>query len=142
MIVVAEDAVAIEPLEVGSIQVNNGQRYDILVCQKPAPGKPLDLAPVWIRTVMVESEFPEPSAANTSLGVLYYSSKQPSSLPASKANFSDLLPELSPSLTGDGILNPYLLNTAGGITPPPADRTILFTIDFFNEPDHEPGHTE
>lgn len=110
MIVVAEDAVAIEPIEVGSIQINNGQRYDVLVCQNQAPDRPLNLAPVWIRAVMIDAEFPEPSAANTSLGVLYYSSKKPPSLPISNYNSSELLPQLSHSLLGSGIVDPYMLN--------------------------------
>lgn len=31
MIVVGEDGVQIEPVEVGSLQINNGQRYAVLV---------------------------------------------------------------------------------------------------------------
>lgn len=60
MIVIAEDAVVIEPTEVGSIHINTGQRYDVLVCQRLPPGASVSTAPVWIRATMIDDNFPSP----------------------------------------------------------------------------------
>lgn len=54
MIVVAEDAVAIEPVVVGSLQINNGQRYDVLVCQRTR-NKTVSNDPVWIHATMIDA---------------------------------------------------------------------------------------
>jgi FtsP/CotA-like multicopper oxidase with cupredoxin domain len=50
LIVMAEDGVEIEPVEVGSLSINNGQRYTVLVCQPQ--GAPVSSEPVWIRATM------------------------------------------------------------------------------------------
>lgn len=137
---VAEDAVQVEPLEVGSLQINNGQRYDVLVCQ--TPGTQLKRNPVWIRAAMIDSDFPTPSAYNTSLGVLYYGSTQPKKLPKSQAAYSP--PILSPSafpIPGK-IFNPYFLLPVGKVQPPPVTRSLNFTIDFYNEPPNKDDATQ
>lgn len=129
---VAEDAVQVEPLEVGSLQINNGQRYDVLVCQTPAAK--LNLNPVWIRAVMLDDDFPKPSPYNASLGVLYYGGTKPQKLPTSQAWYNP--PALTPSeipIPGK-IFNPYFLLPIGRVAPRPATKSFNFTIDFYNEP--------
>lgn len=132
MIVVAEDAVQVNPQEVGSLQINNGQRYDVLVCQ--TPGTQLKLDPVWIRAVMIDSDFQSPSAYNASLGVLYFGNTQPSKLPTSQASYNP--PILSPSVppVPGRVLNPYFLYPLEKVQPPPATKNFNFTIRFYNEP--------
>lgn len=138
MIIVAEDGVQVEPLEVGSLQINNGQRYDVLVCQR---GPVLSKEPVWIRAVMDDADFAYPSTFNTSLGVLYFTRRPPARLPTTTAKFE--VPALNPSVApGGGNISPYALNIVGGVRPPPATRVTNFTILFFNEPPTAPIATQ
>ena len=128
MIVVAQDAVPVDPQEVGSIQINNGQRYDVLVCRPNTTALSAD--PVWIKAVMIDDNFPTPSACNTSLGVLYYST--PGQLPGSRSKYNPpILTPLRRPVPGK-VVNPYSLKPAGGVAPPPATRNILFVIDFYD----------
>lgn len=150
MILVGEDGVQVEPLEIGSLYINAGQRYDVLVCQ--AAGAPLSLDPVWIRATMVDATFVEPSncerrcwtaphaacmvalthvcvhlpacsADNASLGVLYYSASPPASLPTSQATF--VPPALTPfARTGDGYVSPGEVMVVGRVKPPNATKTL------------------
>ena len=55
MIVIGEDGVLVEPVEVGSLEINNGQRYDVLPCQRPGP---ISTEPVFIRAIMENENFP------------------------------------------------------------------------------------
>lgn len=135
MIVMAEDGVEIEPVEVGSLSINNGQRYTVLVCQ--SNGKPLSTEPVWFRATMIDATFTQPSNWNTSLGVLYFTDPPPAKLPTTSATF--LPPTLDPTLPpGPDNFNPYQLKVFGDVEPPPPNpakrRRANFVIDFYNEP--------
>lgn len=130
MFVVAQDAVPVDPQEVASIQINNGQRYDVLVCQ--ANTSALSTASVWIRAVMIDEYFPTPSAWNTSLGVLYYGTH--ARLPNTQSKYR--VPILTPSRrpVPGKVVNPYSMKPVGSVVPPEATRNISFVIDFYNEP--------
>lgn len=54
LLLIGEDAVLVEEVEVGSFQINNGQRYDVLPCQRPLNGQPVSTAPVFIRATMMD----------------------------------------------------------------------------------------
>ncbi|KAF8061145.1 fetC [Scenedesmus sp. PABB004] len=88
LIVVSQDGVGVEPVEVGSLTLNNGQRYDVLPCQRLAAGEVLSDAPVWIRATMMDEEFLTPSATNLTLAVLHFGEAPPRQLPDSKANLT------------------------------------------------------
>eukprot|EP00775_Hariotina_reticulata_P010938 gene10938-11092_t len=134
MILFAEDAVLIQPVELGSLTINVGQRYDILPCQRVEDnGGKLNLEPVWIRATMIDSDFEYPSNYNTSLGVLYFTDEQPTQLPTTTADFQP--PALNPSVPdGDGNINPYNLKIVGDVKPPPATKTLTYAIKFYNIP--------
>lgn len=123
-----------------SSQINNGQRYDVLVCQRP--GTRLDTNPVWIRAVMIDDDFPELSAYNASLGILYYTPTRPQKLPETQASFNP--PILTPSqVPVPGlVVNPYFMNPVGGVKPPPATKVLEFTIDFYNETPNDANATQ
>eukprot|EP00775_Hariotina_reticulata_P010675 gene10675-10834_t len=129
LIVIAEDAVRIEPMEVGSLRINTGQRYDVLPCQlSDTPST----EPVWIRATIIDDDLVFPSNYNTSLGVLYFTPDKPTKLPTTTANF--LPPALSPAASGNGTINPYFLSLPEQVAPPPSTKTQLFTVNFYNEP--------
>lgn len=50
----------VEEVEVGSFQINNGQRYDVLPCQRPADRQLVSSAPVFIRATMMDEYLPSP----------------------------------------------------------------------------------
>ncbi|KAF8067249.1 fetC [Scenedesmus sp. PABB004] len=139
MLVIAEDGVEVDPVEVGSLQINNGQRYDVLPCQ--SAGAPLSMEPVWIRAVMLDRDFQSDSAWNQSLGVLYFTDTPPTTLPTTNATY--LPPKLTPSAPpGPGVINPYSLRPLGNPTPPDATRRLEQVIDFYNEPRNATNATQ
>lgn len=91
MMVVAVDAVAIETVWVDVVRLNNGQRYDVLICRTDNTTNP---EPVWIRSLMSDDIFPEGAVYNTTYGVLYYSDQPPAT---SSLLFGELSGTPSPS---------------------------------------------
>jgi hypothetical protein len=69
------------PLQVGSLQINAGQRYDVLVCSRKVSG--LSRRPVWIRAGMQD----QTTADTFALAVLYFTQQPPTSLPTSQAAY-------------------------------------------------------
>jgi len=53
MIVVGEDTAVIEAVEVGTLVINAGQRYDVLLCQNVAAGAPVSKDPVFVRATLL-----------------------------------------------------------------------------------------
>ena len=53
MIAIREDTAVVEAVEVGTLVVNPGQRYDVLLCQSLAAGVPVSKDPVFLRASML-----------------------------------------------------------------------------------------
>eukprot|EP00775_Hariotina_reticulata_P005109 gene5109-5349_t len=123
MIVVAADGVSYKGFEVGSLQINAGQRYDVLVCSRK-PSSYLSRKPVWIRAGIQDFT----TVDTFSLAVLYFTQQAPASLPTSQAVYEG--PALTIGDVSDAV-NPNTLQPA--VVPPPATRTVRYTISFFGE---------
>ena len=53
MIVIREGTAVVEAIEVGTLVINPGQHYDVLLCQSLAAGVPVSKGPVFLRASML-----------------------------------------------------------------------------------------
>lgn len=58
MVVISQDTARIEAVEVGTMIINGGQRYDVLLCQRTAAGAALSKEPVFICATMLGPNTP------------------------------------------------------------------------------------
>lgn len=132
MFVESTDAVPVEPVEVGSLRINNGQRYDVLVCSKTG-----SLAPAFVRAYIEAVQFNQPALlSETALALLYYTPTPPTgnALPANKTTYAP--PRLCTTCTGNTGLRPEkVLRVANDpdLQPPPPTRTITLEVSMFND---------
>lgn len=130
MRIIAADATPIEPVNVGHIRINPGQRYDALLCRTDGG---YGEGAFWIRGWMDQDVFDSPGKHVQVLGILQYT-KNPDIIPTTTYNYQGY--GLGGRYTEQGFqLDPNSLSTAlPGALPAPRP-TVNITTDIIFRPE-------
>eukprot|EP00798_Chlamydomonas_sp_ICE-L_P030205 gene30205-35189_t len=118
MRIIAADSTPVHPVTVGSLRINVGQRYDVLVyCSPDAPSCPD--APAWVRAVMEQNIFVQATPTPAVRAILQYTPDM-SQIP--DTNLDPSLAMVNRQELFGGHIDPQGLKPLKPLAPPPFNK--------------------